>query len=298
MLDFKTIYSVDESEYPAPSPNLEDVFLQPTRTFQSNVQVVQIGEHFIVKYGRNVSFNEAQSMILVKKRTRVPVPTVYAVGVLSDNEDESFEEITLILMERIQGYRLDEFSWRLGEEQKRLVGILMRGHLRDLRRLGQPDSVARYFGAIDGGPFCKESGLNGPYSSESEFIDKFLEEPPPDPSLGPKPQDVIKSEAKLIQQFKDACGENRAYFAHGDLLLHNIMLKPDGSLCIIDWERAGWYPQWFEYVNMGMAAQYATLDIGDKYPEQEAIMSALRASHLDWQVQATRKRLLEEGVEV
>jgi thiamine kinase-like enzyme len=37
---------------------------------------------------------------------------------------------------------------------------------------------------------------------------------------------------------------------HQDLNLRNIILGEDGRLWIIDWEWAGYYPPWFEYVAM------------------------------------------------
>ena len=35
-------------------------------------------------------------------------------------------------------------------------------------------------------------------------------------------------------------------FSHGDLHAGNIMIRYDGTLVIIDWERAGWYPPFWE----------------------------------------------------
>jgi len=34
---------------------------------------------------------------------------------------------------------------------------------------------------------------------------------------------------------------------HGDISINNIRLGPDGALWLMDWERAGAYPEWFEY---------------------------------------------------
>ena len=37
---------------------------------------------------------------------------------------------------------------------------------------------------------------------------------------------------------------------HLDLQPHNIIIGEDGRVWIIDWEFAGFYPQWFEYASM------------------------------------------------
>ena len=36
-------------------------------------------------------------------------------------------------------------------------------------------------------------------------------------------------------------------FTHGDLQRKNIIVKTDGTVVIIDWESAGWFPGFWEY---------------------------------------------------
>jgi hypothetical protein len=43
--------------------------------------------------------------------------------------------------------------------------------------------------------------------------------------------------------------------------MHNILLYHDGQLWFVNWGWAGFYPTWFEYVGMQLAAQK------DKYPD-------------------------------
>src|SRR5687768_13941675 len=44
--------------------------------------------------------------------------------------------------------------------------------------------------------------------------------------------------------------DSKVYFTHGDLTLRNIMVSGPPGLCrvtaIIDWEQAGWYPEYWE----------------------------------------------------
>jgi hypothetical protein len=44
-------------------------------------------------------------------------------------------------------------------------------------------------------------------------------------------------------------------FTHNDLNMRNILLDDDGKLWIIDWAWAGFYPRWFEYIDMRFASQ-------------------------------------------
>jgi aminoglycoside phosphotransferase (APT) family kinase protein len=48
--------------------------------------------------------------------------------------------------------------------------------------------------------------------------------------------------------------DSKVYFTHGDLTLRNIMVSGPPGLCrvtaIIDWEQAGWYPEYWEFCKM------------------------------------------------
>ncbi|KFA46179.1 hypothetical protein S40293_10742 [Stachybotrys chartarum IBT 40293] len=36
-------------------------------------------------------------------------------------------------------------------------------------------------------------------------------------------------------------------FTHGDLQRKNLLLREDGTVVMLDWEAAGWYPSFWEY---------------------------------------------------
>lgn len=42
---------------------------------------------------------------------------------------------------------------------------------------------------------------------------------------------------------------HRIVFTHGDLTQHNIIVKDNKIVGLLDWEYAGWYPEYWEYVN-------------------------------------------------
>jgi hypothetical protein len=44
-------------------------------------------------------------------------------------------------------------------------------------------------------------------------------------------------------------------FTHNDLSTSNILLDDNGELWIVDWAWAGFYPRWFEYIDMRFASQ-------------------------------------------
>ncbi|OJJ31905.1 hypothetical protein ASPWEDRAFT_43931 [Aspergillus wentii DTO 134E9] len=44
---------------------------------------------------------------------------------------------------------------------------------------------------------------------------------------------------------------DHAVFAHGDIAPRNIMVDENGNIIgIIDWEYAGWYPDYWEYAQI------------------------------------------------
>jgi hypothetical protein len=54
------------------------------------------------------------------------------------------------------------------------------------------------------------------------------------------------SEARSLVRLVDK-GPVRWSFAHGDLSPRNILKRPDGSVVVIDWERAGLYPVGYDH---------------------------------------------------
>jgi hypothetical protein len=42
-------------------------------------RVVEVGHHFVVKYGNGIDLGEGENMVLVQQMTTIPVPRVYAL---------------------------------------------------------------------------------------------------------------------------------------------------------------------------------------------------------------------------
>lgn len=61
-------------------------------------------------------------------------------------------------------------------------------------------------------------------------------------------------------------------FCHGDLCRRNIILRDDGSLCLVDWGFAGYYPRFFELIALKCTIPYDRLFEGAFECEAEAAM--------------------------
>lgn len=56
-----------------------------------------------------------------------------------------------------------------------------------------------------------------------------------------------ESLAYITRMFHGAfTGYGPSVFTHGDLDWGNIQVRPDGTIAILDWEYAGWYPRYWE----------------------------------------------------
>ncbi|EJT68577.1 hypothetical protein GGTG_13852 [Gaeumannomyces tritici R3-111a-1] len=124
-----------------------------------------------------------------------------------------------------------------------------------LRRITQ-GSPARFIGSVNGGHvqdrFFKLDYEEGPFFSIKSFNDWMGAA-----ATRQKPgQEGFQRD--VYRDFVADTGE--IYFTHGDLTLGNIIISDGDSprriVGIIDWEQAGWYPEYWEYCKLLYAVDY------------------------------------------
>ena len=93
-------------------------------------------------------------------------------------------------------------------------------HVKLLRNI-VPDYVDEY-----GGNWIKFNEIEGIPASKVEHTDEFIR--------------------KVYQYCLDNIEQTKPY-VHGDWVLSNIIVKPDNTLCLIDWDNIGVYPE-CEYI--------------------------------------------------
>jgi len=185
----------------------------------------------ILKLGKIGVPEEAKTIQFIQRNTKIPVPhiIVSATGIWHH----------YMLMKRVDGELL-HFTWdRLSQSQQSHVIDQLRFMVEQLRSLPtpQPPSVsalnnapcldARVAGSRTFGPFTTVAGFHDHLASVSTF---YMDE------------DDIK---RIRSQMSD---HQRIFFTHGDLAPRNIFMKGDKIVALIDWEHAGWYPEYWEYV--------------------------------------------------
>lgn len=198
----------------------------------------------LVKANGRVRTEELLAMRLAKA-AGLPVPTVYCFGTWDFSFPGYPTEIDHgILMRRMPGKPLGEVYDSLSSEALATIKDELRGYFKIMHSLNNPFgenricSVAgtKIFGHTLPGAFI------GPCDDESAFHATLRESCTPD-GMGQsgKPYDDALCDFELIYDMP-----HRVVFTHGDLWHHNILIHDGHVSGIVDWETAGWLPEYWE----------------------------------------------------
>lgn len=197
------------------------------------------------KYGRHVrAQREATTINFIRAACpKVSVPKV--LGAWEEGEGE--DAVSYLAMSRMLGAMLSERWPAAGEPQRARALKDLEGILQELQ--GIHTSSTALIGAIDGGPAvdvrARHAEFGGPFGTESEF-NKWLVSLIHSESMRYGGLFYIDTIQNCLRKYN-----HQLRFAHGDLRLHNIFVSEDGMVtAIIDWEFAGWYPEYCEYIKM------------------------------------------------
>lgn len=182
------------------------------------------------------SYREVLAMKFVCEKTTIPIPTVYQVFPEPDDADFAY-----IVMDYVAGTRLDHAWPTLSILSKIRVAWILRGYIRQLRRLEgtRPgplgEKALRCTGNVVSG--MREEG---PFQTADELT-RFMNKRSHRISGAPIPREYEIAEPLV--------------FTHNDLNMRNIILGHDGLVWLIDWDWAGFYPRSFEFLAMSLAAE-------------------------------------------
>jgi hypothetical protein len=173
MTYFNLPYFADPVSLPARLPSLEEIESTGHLLSKSTGRkVVSIGEHFVVKYGKQVDLLEGETVIFIEQETAlVPVPRVYA---LFERVDDSSLATKYIIMQHIKGKPLDTEWPKMDQAAKEVIASKLGKAFEEMRKLdspggfcslgrrGLPDSIFWTDDPIQpfAGPFNTETELN------------------------------------------------------------------------------------------------------------------------------------------
>ncbi|KAF1911620.1 phosphotransferase enzyme family protein [Ampelomyces quisqualis] len=196
----------------------------------------------IVKFGSHITTTEAINLWAIRRvcQDTLPVPEIYGWRVLErqDGKDEVF-----IYMQLIQGPTLQQQWPELSATDKQAICNDLRAKVTCLRSLRDSESQ-QVIGSICHGPGedrCIEGlPLLRPFTSRTVFHDWLSwlwRRHVPDPDSIEDPwRNILPDNGPIV-------------FTHGDIRPANIIVTattPVKVVAVLDWEQAGWYPDYWE----------------------------------------------------
>ncbi|KAI0855419.1 kinase-like protein [Xylaria cubensis] len=227
-----------------------------------------ISKHLIVKTGPFVHLTEAATMAFVAAKTSIPVPRVYCSFV--------YRNRAFIMMERVQGRPLAEVWNSLSDTEQEHVLWQLRDMVQELRAI-PPPSNARIESCVSGSLRDRRIPKSwpgfGPFKTVQDFHlwlrEGLRPEEHPDRKSDQDWEDIKEMVAKQDGPWSPPV------FTHADLNPSNILLRGSRVVAIIDWEFAGWYPNYWEYtsawygsIKRTAAWQILIARFLDPYPEE------------------------------
>jgi len=214
--------------------------------FLSGCTVTQTAHDVVLKSGTKVRRAEETAMRLVRAHApSTPIPEVYGSWY---GHDEHGNHLGRLSMSFVPGRTLDKVWPSLDDAAKERVCRDTWSMIAKIRTIPRPPALSKHFCcSADGSPICDP--LLGGYTDRS----------PPLPS-----DEAVR--ARIFEQYVKCNGlsyadgkdlpkmlprSSKSVFTHGDITPRNIMVDESGRiLAILDWESAGWYPDYWEYARM------------------------------------------------
>ncbi|KAJ9655536.1 hypothetical protein H2198_005627 [Neophaeococcomyces mojaviensis] len=234
-------YYMPTKQLPAPLPSIVEITSskQVLSAQRGERFVVRVGEHYVVKYGRDIDLIEGENMLFVRESCNIAVPEVYAI--FSDNKTN----IKYIIMEYIPGENLMS-QWRnLNESAKAKIAAKLRVCFDELRRI----PAQGYYGKLGRRAYFDEIFMSleddgqkricGPFETENQLVEAIVERY--------LETDYPQRGEYLRRVLPTVLIGHLPVFTHNDLQRKNIIVRNDGTPYIIDWESAAFYPRYYEY---------------------------------------------------
>lgn len=195
--------------------------------------VFKINATTVVKTSSHTRMAEAEVMKYVRANTSIPIPEVH-----NAYHDETTGDV-VIVMDYVEGENLDKAWLRYTEDEKSSVISQLRDYMVQLRQ-----SKGNFIGSIDGTAcndqfFFHDPQGYGPFQTEEEFNKGVVQAMKHD-----QPSTFVSVRCDVwLNNLKG----HSTILSHNDLDPRNILVQGSKIVAIIDWEFAGYYPEYWEY---------------------------------------------------
>ena len=200
---------------------------------QITSRVLRIGFGQIIKLECDPA--EVEAMEYVRQHTSIPIPKIIKTY---KHEGDGCQ---VIIMQYVDGVTLGEAWFKMTGATRQVIAKELAGYVAQLRQLAPPK--AGFVGSLSLGPgFDHRFGDDrfGPFNNMEDFHTYILRGDSLDMWKGEK--DVLQVHSKPNYYVTK--------FTHGDLNPSNIIVKNGHIVVIIDWQTAGWFPEYWEYTKM------------------------------------------------
>ncbi|KAI9745362.1 MAG: hypothetical protein M4579_007657, partial [Chaenotheca gracillima] len=184
-----------------------------------------------VKCGRHICLDESSALQLARE-AGVPTPRMHKAERTADG-------VCRIHMDFVPGQTLDKVWPELSLEQKADVVRQLREILTAMR--AQKPPAQTLIGTCSGGEVhdlrVYSHYTAGPFEDEEAFNKGTVLD-----LLPGTPMVLREAFARRLRT------DHRLTFIHADIAQHNIMIHGGRITALLDWEYAGWFPEYWEYV--------------------------------------------------
>jgi len=214
-------------------------------------QIWQLPFGLILKWSDGTRVEEALTM-QVMHAAGLPVPKVVCYGEHANSDHAPVS----ILMTRMPGYELGKDWWEYyDEKEKAAVVAEMKMYLDAIRQWKRPECEESRLCSIAGTSlrsvcFPRHQTHAGDINP-SHYMEPCIDEAEFNRNLmyaANMASSEFDSQKLFAETRKLHKVKHKIVFTHGDVMPQNILVTEDGHLsAILDWEAAGWYPDYWEF---------------------------------------------------
>lgn len=195
---------------------------------------------------------EVRSLRLVEKYTQIPAPRAIDAVCYSDS--------SFLLMTGVPGDTIGQLLCVMTDEQLQSVAQDLKKYVAELRQIAnRTGSGYQICNALGGGILDWRIGDSQrrelKFQHEMQFSEYLIDDLPLD-----------QNARGLVSKVHGV--KHDIVFTHADLNMRNILVDGNGRISgIVDWECAGWYPEYWEYTKAHFSARSSirwTADVIDQ----------------------------------
>ncbi|KAJ5351234.1 hypothetical protein N7452_000208 [Penicillium brevicompactum] len=164
-------------------------------------------------------------MRYIANNTNIPIPQIHNI----ETHDGGTKSIS---MDYIEGRTLENAWLDMVPSRKIAVAQELHGFILQLRELRRDSNPTRRGNA-------RLKSHTREFMPSSDLIAHF------------NPHLILKLDSSnpIMPQHGPFGPEDKLVFTHGDIAPRNIIIDEEGHVAaVLDWEYAGWYPVWWEFV--------------------------------------------------